>query len=110
VNKDGSPHVSPMWVDVDEARGLILLNTAEGRQKLRNVRRDPRVALSSHDALSPWPPLIIRGTVLNITSEGADAHIDLLSKRYTGDPWDPVAGQIRLIFEVRPESVFFPSD
>ncbi len=105
VMTDGSPHVAPLWVDVDAQRGLILLNTAEGRTKVRNIRRDPRVALAAHDPASPWPPLTIRGEVVAITTERAEQHIDFLSRKYTGDPWEPVPGQVRLILEIRPDKV-----
>ena len=108
INEDGSPHVAPMWVDVDSDRDLILLNTADGRQKVRNVRRDPRVGLSSHDRDEPWPPLVVRGVIERITTEGADDHIDFLCRKYNGEPWTPREGQVRLILEVRPHSVAFP--
>ena len=48
TNPDGSPHVTPTWVDVDTDRGLVLVNSAEGRRKVRNLRRDPRVMLAAH--------------------------------------------------------------
>ncbi|MBI3648769.1 MAG: PPOX class F420-dependent oxidoreductase [Actinobacteria bacterium] len=109
TNPDGSPHVAPLWADVDAERGLILLNTAQGRKKVRNIRRDPRVAISSHDPSSPHPPLVVRGTVVNVTGEGADAHIDFLSRKYNdGEPWEPVPGQVRLILEIRPDRVHYP--
>ena len=105
VMRDGSPHVAPLWVDVDARRGLILLNTADGRMKVANIRRDRRVALAAHDPTSPWPPLTIRGEVVNITTKGAAQHIDFLSRKYNGEPWEPVPGQVRLILEIRPDHV-----
>lgn len=108
VNDDGSPHLAPMWVDVDPERDLVLLNTADGRRKVQNVRRDPRVVVSSHDPAHPHPPLIIRGVVERITTEGGLEHIDFLSRKYDGEPWKPRAGQVRLILEVRPQDVAFP--
>lgn len=110
TNEDGSPHVAPLWSDADPARGLILLNTAEGRRKVRNARRDPRVMLAAHSPGQLWPPLMIRGTVTGFVHEGADAHIDALARRYTGRPWEPVAGQQRVILEIRPDHVAFPRD
>ena len=110
VNEDGSPHVAPLWVDVDEERELILFNTADGRKKVRNVRRDPRVGVASHDRDHPWPPFVVRGRVVKITTEGADAHIDFLARKYNGEPWEMVEGQVRLILEVRPDSASFPRD
>lgn len=100
---DGSPHVSPLWADVKE--GLILLNTAEGRIKLANARRDPRVGVSIHDRDRPHPPVAIRGSVVEFTEAGAAEHIDDLARRYTGEPWEPVAGQTRVIMVIRPDHV-----
>ncbi len=107
INHDGSPHVAPTWVDVDPERGLILINTADGRKKVRNIRRDPRVAISSHDAGRPFPPLVMRGTVVDIVTEGALEHIDFLSRKYDDEPWEPVEGQVRLILEIRPDRVSY---
>ena len=109
VNEDGSPHVAPTWVDVDTERGLVLINTAEGRQKVRNIRRDPRVAVAAHEQEDPWPPLIVRGTA-TITTDGAERHIDVLCRKYNDEPWEPVDGQVRLILQIRPDRVSFPED
>ena len=79
---DGSPHVTPMWVDHEG--GLVLMNTAEGRVKLRNIRRDPRVTISIADQNNPYDRVIIRGRVVAHTNEGAEEHIDKLAKKYTG--------------------------
>lgn len=105
VNEDGSPHVAPLWADVDPGRDLIVLNTADGRVKVRNIRRDPRVAIAAHDPESLWPPLVVRGTVVNITTEGADEHIDFLCRKYDDEPWEPRPGQVRLILEIRPDRI-----
>ncbi len=105
INDDGSPHVAPTWVDVDPKRGLILINTADGRKKVRNIRRDPRVAISSHDVERPYPPLVVRGTVVDIVTEGALEHIDFLSRKYDDEPWRAVEGQVRLILEIKPDRV-----
>ena len=85
--------------------GMIVLNTAEGRTKVENVRRDPRVAVSIHDAANPHPPVAVLGTVVEITSEGALEHIDMLARRYTGEAWTPHEGQTRLILVIRPDRV-----
>lgn len=79
---DGSPHVTPMWVDHEG--DLVLMNTAEGRVKLRNIRRDPRVMISIADQNNPYDRVIIQGRVATQTNEGADEHIDRLAKKYTG--------------------------
>jgi len=102
---DGSPQVTPVWVDFDGK--FILVNTAEGRRKPKNVRRDPRVALdvTSHD--DPYRMVAVRGRVVEVTSEGADDHIDKLAKKYLGQDKYPfrAPGERRLIFKIEPESV-----
>ena len=103
LNADGSPHVSPMWVDA--ADGLVLLNTAAGRVKDRNVQRDPRITVSLHDQADPYRWTSIRGVVVERTAAGADDHIDTLSRRYDGEPWTPTPGQQRVIYRIRPEHV-----
>lgn len=102
---DGSPQVSPVWVDYDGTH--ILVNTAEGRAKPRNVRRDPRVAVSIADQQNPYSSATIRGRVVEITHEGADAHIDKLAKKYMGQdryPYRAPAEQ-RVIFKIEPDHV-----
>lgn len=102
VSADGSPHLSPLWADVRDD-GMILLNTAEGRTKVANIRRDPRVAVSIHDRDHPHPPIAILGTVVEITSDGALEHIDRLARRYEGEPWTAREGQVRLLLVIRPD-------
>ena len=79
---DGSPHVTPMWVDHEG--DMILMNTAEGRIKLRNMARDPRVAVAITDHNNPYDRVVIQGRVIARTQDGAEAHIDKLAKKYTG--------------------------
>ena len=103
--RDGSPQVSPVWVDL---RGdLILVNTAEGRVKPRNVRRDPRVALSIFRQQNPYAHAVIRGRVVEITHEGADDSIDKLAKKYLGQDRYPFRqpGEQRVIFLIQPDQV-----
>ncbi|HVM12215.1 MAG TPA: PPOX class F420-dependent oxidoreductase [Actinomycetota bacterium] len=101
---DGSPHVSPVWVDVDGDE--ILVNTAAGRLKERNVRRDPRVAISVRDQDLVEEEVVVRGRVVGITAEGADEHIDALSRKYTGKPFGSrTPGAQRLILRIQPEHV-----
>ncbi|MEX0992059.1 MAG: PPOX class F420-dependent oxidoreductase [Actinomycetota bacterium] len=105
LHPDGSPHVTPMWVDADEA-GHVLVNTSVGRVKDRNVRRDPRVALSVMDANDPYRWVSVTGEVVEmIEGPAADAHIDALCHRYHDEPWEPVPGQRRVIYRVRPDRV-----
>jgi PPOX class probable F420-dependent enzyme len=79
---NGSPHVAPVWVDHEG--DTILINTAVGRIKQKNIARDPRVAISIADQDDPYEKVIIRGRVVAQTFESAEAHIDKLAKKYTG--------------------------
>ena len=100
---DGSPQVTPVWIDFDG--GHVLFNTAEKRQKDRNLQRDGRVAISITDPDNPFRYLEVRGRVVERTHDGADAHIDKLAKKYTGQ--DKYAfcqpGEVRVIFKIQPE-------
>jgi PPOX class probable F420-dependent enzyme len=100
---DGSPQVTPVWVDLDG--DLVVVNTARGRQKDKNMRRDPRVALALIDPENPYRYIEIRGRVAEITEEGADAHIDKMAKKYLGADKYPYRqpGEQRVIFKIRPE-------
>lgn len=100
---DGSPHVAPVWVDYDEDR--ILINTAKGRVKDRNMRRDPRVGLDLVDPDNPYRHLSVRGRVVDITEQGADEHIDKMAKKYLGVDSYPrrKAGEVRVIYKIEPE-------
>jgi PPOX class probable F420-dependent enzyme len=99
---DGSPQVTPVWVDYDGTH--IVVNTAEGRQKQRNIRRDPRVALSVVDQSNPYTSATIRGKVVDISTQGADEGIDRLAKKYLGQDKYPFRqpGEQRLIMKIEP--------
>lgn len=103
--RDGSPQVTPVWVDHDGHH--ILVNTAEGRVKVRNVRRDPRVALSVLSAQNPYQMATIRGRVVEMTHQGAAEHIDKLAKKYLGQDRYPFhrPGEQRVILKIEPEHV-----
>jgi PPOX class probable F420-dependent enzyme len=79
---DGRPQVTPVWCDIEGDQ--VLINTAVGRQKDRNLQRDPRVALSIADPDNPYRYLEVRGRVAERTLNGADAHIDKMAKKYMG--------------------------
>ncbi len=100
---DGRPQVTPVWVDFDGAH--VTFNSARGRQKDRNVRRDPRVAISVVDPDDPYRYLEIRGRVVEITEEGAEAQIDRLAKKYLGVDKYPYRqpGEVRVTYKVKPE-------
>jgi len=103
--EDGSPHVAPVWVDIEG--DTILINTAEGRVKEKNVKRDKRVALSIFDHQNPYHMVSIRGKVTDITTEGADAHIDKLAKKYFGLDKYPyrTPDEKRIIVKIKPEKI-----
>jgi PPOX class probable F420-dependent enzyme len=108
VSLDGSPHVAPVWIDVDPSEDLILVNTEAGRVKHRNLERDPRVAISIHAQSEPLVACSIRGTVVGFTQEDAHEHIDTLSRRYDGVPW-PAHRRDRIIIRIRPERISWHS-
>jgi PPOX class probable F420-dependent enzyme len=104
VMPDGSPQVTPLWVEVTDD-GRIRLNTAEGRVKTENMRRDPRVALAAHDADDALHYVTVRGRVVDITTDGAGELNDRLAKKYMGlerFPFDH-AGQVRVVVTIVPE-------
>jgi len=102
---DGSPQVTPVWCDYDGTH--IFVNTAKGRIKDRNMRRNQRVALSIMDPDNPYRYLAVRGRVEEITEEGADSHIDSLAKKYLGKDRYPFRqpGEVRVLYKIRPERV-----
>lgn len=101
---DGSPQVSAVWVDYKD--GLILVNSARGRVKDKNMERDARVAVSITDLENPYRGLSIRGRVTRITQEGADEHIDELSRRYLGKDYPfKQPGEVRVVYYIEPTSV-----
>jgi len=105
--KDGSPHVAPTWVDIDN--GTLLVNTAIGRVKQKNICRDNRVALAIADHDDPYNMVTIRGKVVDqITGQEAEEHIDKLSKKYMGKDKYPgrAPGERRVILKIKPEKVF----
>ena len=104
---DGSPQVSPVWVDVEPDGSQILINTAEGRVKTRNAGRDDRVAVSVVDSKDPWRFVLVRGTIVERTHEGADALIDALAKKYMGVDSYPFRqpGEQRVTLKIKPHNV-----
>lgn len=100
---DGSPQVTPVWCDFDGQH--VIFNSAKGRQKDRNVRRDPRVAIAIIDPDNPYRYLEIRGRVVEITEQGADTHIDKMAKKYLDVDKYPYrqAGEVRVMYKIKPE-------
>lgn len=100
VNAKGIPQVTPVWFDTDGE--TILINTNEGRLKDKNMKSRPDVAMVIQDPNDPYRYLGIRGRVTSHTREGADEHIDMLSRRYDNKPWKYRQGQKRIIFKIQP--------
>ena len=105
---DGSPQMTQTWVDTDGRD--VLINTVRGHQKVRNVERDPRVALNVADPDDPSRYFEVRGRVTEVTEDGAREHIDELSQRYIGRPYPWFGGrdQVRLLVRIAPEKVTSP--
>ena len=103
---DGSPHVSPVWFEYDGKN--ILINSAKGRVKDKNMRRDPRVGIDILDPDNPYRHLSIRGRVVDITEKGADEHIDKLAKKYIGQDKYPnrSSGEVRVLYKVELEHTY----
>ncbi|MGC8676403.1 MAG: PPOX class F420-dependent oxidoreductase [Candidatus Micrarchaeia archaeon] len=95
--KDGSPHVTTTWIDHDG--DFIIINTTENRVKTRNVRRDPRVALSIFNMSDPYDALFVRGRVVELIKEGAEEHIDKLAQKYIGTNYRQHGDRIMLKIE-----------
>jgi PPOX class probable F420-dependent enzyme len=99
----GQPQVTPVWCDWDGHH--ILVNTAVGRQKDRNMSRDPRVSVAIVDPDNAYRYLEIRGRVVERTEQGAAAHIDKMAKKYLDKDKYPFAqpGEVRVLFKIEPE-------
>jgi PPOX class probable F420-dependent enzyme len=104
---DGQPQVTPVWVDYDGK--YVVINTAEGRMKDKNMQRDGRVALSITDPDNPYRFLEVRGRIAERTRDGADAHIDAMAKKYLDQDKYPFRqpGEVRVIYRVTPERATF---
>ena len=103
VMADGTPQVTPVWFSADEE--YILVNTAAGRAKDRNMQARPHVALVIQDPNDPYRYMQIRGKVVERTTEGADAHIHALSQKYRGKDWEIPTNEERVIFKISTDKV-----
>jgi PPOX class probable F420-dependent enzyme len=104
LTEDGSPEVTPVWVDWDGK--YVLVNTLQSRAKPRHIERDPRVEIAVVDSENPYQHVRIKGRA-ELVEEGAEEHIDKLSKKYTGEesyPWR-APGDVRVILRILPERV-----
>jgi PPOX class probable F420-dependent enzyme len=105
IMPDGGPQVTPVWCDLEG--DYVVFNSAKGRQKDRNVRRDPRVSIAIIDPDNPYRHMEVRGRVVEITEQGADAHIDKMAKKYMDKDSYPFrkATEVRVVFTIAPEKV-----
>ena len=100
---DGSPQLTPLWFGIDGR--YILINSAKGRVKDRNMRADRRVALVIADPRDPYRFVQVRGRVVEITERGGLEHINALSLKYDGKRWSPRPGQVRVIYKIQPDRI-----
>ena len=105
LGADGEPHATPVWCELDGDD--VIINTALGRAKARNLANDPRVALSAVDPDNPYSVIAVRGTVVGFTTEGADEVIDRLAKKYLDVDTYPFRreGEIRVTVRIRPDRI-----
>ena len=105
--KDGWPQITPTWVDLEN--GKILVNTAVGRLKQKNISRDDRIAISVTDQNNPYHMVTVRGRVVEQTTGGADKHIDKLARKYLGVDKFPLhsPNEKRIILKIKPERVYY---
>lgn len=105
LDAGGGPHVTPVWCELDGDD--IIVNTALGRKKAKNLASDPRVAFSLTDPDNAYACIAGRGTVVGFTTEGADAVIDRLAKKYLGVDSYPHRGEgeIRVTVRIRPDHI-----
>ena len=104
VMPDGTPQVTPVWVDYDGGR--VIVNSARGRRKDRNMKLGASVALAIMDPDNPYRHLQVRGRVSEVTEQGADEHIDRMAKKYLGKDKYPFRqpGEVRVIYRITPTS------
>lgn len=101
--QDGSPQVTPVWFDYDGKH--VRVNSALGRVKDKNMRRDPRVSLAIQDPDNPYRYVEVRGKVVEITQNGADDHINSLAQKYLGKSPYPYRqpGEVRVLYKIQPD-------
>jgi PPOX class probable F420-dependent enzyme len=108
---DGAPHVTPVWVDFDEEKEVVQINTERGRRKEKNVRKNPAVGISMTDPDDPYRMLSVTGEVVERTTDGAREHVDELAWRYMGvDEYPNPIQTERVIVSIRPDEVYTMDD
>ena len=105
---DGSPQLTQTWVDTDGEH--VLINSVRGHLKVRNIERDPRVAVAISDPDKPVRYFQVRGRVLEVTTDGAAEHIEKLAQRYLGGPypWYGGRGQTRVLITIEADKISGP--
>jgi PPOX class probable F420-dependent enzyme len=107
ITSGDAPQITPVWVDVELDGSYVLINTAEGRFKTENIRRNPEVAVSVVDRANDWRYVVVRGTVVELRHEGADEHIDKMAQKYLGQETYPFrrSDEQRVILRIKPHHV-----
>lgn len=102
---DGSPQLTQTWVDTDGEH--VIINSVQGYVKMKNIERDPRVAVAISDPANPSRYFQVRGRVIDTTTNGAVEHIEMLAQKYLGMPYQWYGGrdQVRVIIVIEPENV-----
>jgi PPOX class probable F420-dependent enzyme len=100
---DSAPQATPVWFNIED--GFILINSAKGRIKDQNMRRCPQVALVILDPQNPYRYIQVCGRVIEIITQGAEAHIHQLSHKYTGHDYPLNPEEIRVKYKILPENV-----
>ena len=105
IDGQGRPHLTPLWIDLDGDD--LIINTAQGRAKARHIEENPEVGVTVIDPDDPYNVVAIRGTVTDVTTEGADAMIDSLAKKYLGVDSYPMrrADEVRITVRIRPDRI-----
>src|SRR5215471_69163 len=105
VHEDGSPHVTPVWIDYDGAN--VLVNSAQGRTKVKNIERDPRATVTVLPATNQKAGYVTVSGIAKIVEKGALEHMNLLAKKYLGEDGYPYLGpgEKRVIIQIHPEHV-----
>ncbi|MBX3011541.1 MAG: PPOX class F420-dependent oxidoreductase [Caldilineaceae bacterium] len=104
VNEEGVPQVTPVWVEYNG--DYVLINSAKGRKKDRNLRAQPVIAISIQDPDNPYRYVGLQGKIVEITEAGGYDHINKLSHKYSGQDYPKNPGEVRVIYKIEPTRVW----
>lgn len=104
VSEQGVPQVTPVWVEYDGDH--VLINSAKGRKKDRNLRAQPVIAISIQDPDNPYRYVGLQGKIVEITEAGGYEHINKLSHKYNGQDYPQNPGEVRVIYKIEPTRVW----